>query len=492
MFNFKIMNIIITTLITTIATLSLLFGQPVNAEVKLPVIVSSNMVLQRNTTVILWGWADAREKIAIEASWLDEPLNVEADKEGNWRTEVKTTNSKTPQTIKIKSKTSDIALNNILFGEVWLCSGQSNMQQPVKGYNGQPTFGANLATAMSGNPNLRLFTVDRVGSKTPFSEVEKYTAWQQANPDNVSEFSAVAYFFGQQLQEILDVPVGIIHTSWGGSSVQAWISNEVMSTFEEVNLEEVDITKRTNRIPTALFNGMINPLIPYTIKGALWYQGESNRMEPKKYTELFPAMVKDWRTRWGIGDFPFYYVQIAPFVYGDNTVFGTFENSAFIREAQLQCLDLIPNSGIAITMDIGEDYFIHPPKKKEVADRLLFNALNQSYGYKTVDGASPIFESQEVKDGEITLKFKNSETGLYSYGKLQGFEIAGADKVFYPADANIVNGSNVLVKSDKVPNPVAVRYAWRNWVVGSLYDANLLPASSFRTDVWDDAVLFKE
>lgn len=487
MFNLKIMKIRKTTLIATIATLSLLFGQMVYAEVKLPAIVSSNMVLQRNTTVVLWGWADATEEIAIEASWLDETLNVEADNAGNWRVEVKTTNSKEPQTIKMKSNTSDITLENILFGEVWLCSGQSNMQQPVKGYGGQPTFGGNTATSRSDNPNLRLFTVDRVGSKTPLNDVEKYTAWQQAHPDNVSDFSAVAYFFGQQLQEILDVPVGMIHTSWGGSSVQAWISKEVMSSFEEVNLEDVDITKGTNHIPTALFNAMINPLISYTIKGVLWYQGESNRREPTKYTEFFPAMVKDWRNRWDIGDFPFYYVQIAPYMYGNNKVFETVDNSAFIREAQLQCLDLIPNSGIAITMDIGDDYCIHPPKKKEVADRLLFNALNQTYGYKTVDFAGPIYESLEVKDGEIILKFKNAESGLFAYDGLEGFEIAGEDKVFFPANATIEGYKNVLVKSKLVQNPVAVRYAWSNWVIGTLYDTNLLPASSFRTDEWDDA-----
>ncbi len=200
-------------------------------------------------------------------------------------------------------------------------------------------------------------------------------------------------------------------------------------------------------------------------------------------------MVKDWRTRWGIGDFPFYYVQIAPYIYDNNKAFQTVDNSAFIREAQLQCLDLIPNSGIAITMDIGEENYIHPPKKKEVADRLLFNALNQTYGYKTVDYAGPVFDSQELKDDGIILKFKNAETGLYSYDALAGFEIAGEDKVFYPADAKIVDYRDVFVMSDKVPKPVAVRYAWRNWVIGTLYDANLLPASSFRTDQWDDAVL---
>lgn len=476
------------TLNVLLTALVLLLVQSIQAEVKLPAIVSSNMVLQRNTTVVLWGWADAKEKISIETSWLDEPLNLTADNDGEWRINIKTTNSKASQTIKIISKSSDILLENVLFGEVWLCSGQSNMQMPVGGLPGQPTFGALEAIAKSKNQNLRLFSVDRIGAKTPQEKLAKYIGWESANPDNVIEFSAIAYFFGQQLQEILDVPVGMIHTSWGGSSVQAWMSKEVMEPFQVVNLKEVDISKRTNQIPTALYNSMIHPLIPYTIKGALWYQGESNRAEPKKYTKLFPAMVEDWRARWGIGDFPFYYVQIAPFVYGNNDAFTSPDNSSFIREAQLKCLDLIPNSGIAITLDIGDDYCIHPPKKKEVADRLLFNALNQSYGYKTIDYASPVYKSLEVKDGGIVLKFKYAETGLYAFDELEGFEIAGDDKVFHPATAKIVDRKNVFVKNDKVLNPVAVRYAWRNWTVGTLYDINLLPASSFRTDDWDNAV----
>ncbi|MFP4621597.1 MAG: sialate O-acetylesterase, partial [Bacteroidales bacterium] len=439
-----------------------------------------------------WGWADANENITIETSWLNEDLNVQADDNGDWRVEVETTNSRKAQTIQIKSKDSNITLGNVVFGEVWLCSGQSNMQQPLRGYTGQPTYGSGMATAKSANPDLRLFTVDRIGSKTPLKDVEEYKAWQQASPQNVWGFSAVAYFFGKQLQEILDVPVGMIHTSWGGSSVQAWISKEVMSDYQEVDLEETDIKENTNHIPTALYNSMIHPLIPYRIKGALWYQGESNRMEPEKYKELFPAMVKDWRNRWEIGNFPFYYVQIAPYMYGGNDAFSTSENSAFIREVQLECLDLIPNSGMAVTLDIGEPDCIHPPKKKEVAERLLFNALSQTYGYKNVDGASPVYTSHEVKDSAIVLKFDNAENGLYAHDGLKGFEIAGEDKVFYPADAKIVNRSEVLVKSDEVPDPVAVRYAWRNWVVGTLYDTNLLPASSFRTDDWDDATRGEE
>jgi len=474
------------------ATLFIQLVQSVHAEIKLPAIVSSDMVLQRNTTVVLWGWAEANEKITIHVSWLDEPLNVSADHEGNWRIEVKTTNSKELQTIALKSADSDIFLKNILFGEVWLCSGQSNMQQSVMGYEGQPVFGSSKAIANAYNPNLRLFTVDRVGSSTPEKDVEKYAAWQQASPLSVADFSAVAYFFGQQLQKILSVPVGMIHTSWGGSSVQAWISKEMINSYQEVNLEDVDISKGTNHIPTALYNAMIHPLIPYTIKGALWYQGESNRMEPQEYKKLFPAMVKDWRTRWGTGDFPFYFVQIAPYWYNNIDAFSTVENSAFIREVQLQCVDLIPNSGMAVTIDIGDKLSIHPPKKIEVAERLLFNALNQTYGFETIDGKSPVYESMEVKEGGILLHFRSAETGVYAYDRLDGFEIASEDKVFYPATATIVKRRYVMVKSDMVSSPVAVRYAWSNWVEGTLYDANLLPASSFRTDDWDDATRFEE
>jgi len=470
-----------------LAACLLLFVQSINAEVKLPAIVSSNMVLQRNTTVVIWGWADAKEKITIEASWLEKPVKLSADQQGAWRTELRTTGSKAPQSMNIKSSSSDISLENILFGEVWICSGQSNMQQPLNGYDGQPTFGAAEAIIKADNPNLRLFTVDRVGSKTPLQDVEKYTAWQAASPGNVADFSAVAYFFGQQLQEILDVPVGMIHTSWGGSSVQAWISREVISDYQEADLDEVDISERTNHIPTALYNAMIHPLIPYTFQGALWYQGESNRLEPDKYRDLFPAMVRDWRNRWGIGDFPFYFVQIAPYWYNNLDAFSSADNSALIRECQLECADLIPNSGIAITMDIGDQWCIHPPKKKEVADRLLFNALNQTYGFKAVDGKSPVFDSLVVQDSLILLSFSNAENGLFAYGDLSGFEIAGEDRIFHPAQATIVNRRKVSVESDEVPSPVAVRYAWRNWIEGTLYDASLLPASSFRTDDWDDA-----
>lgn len=480
-----------TTLSTFITALYLLCLQPIQAEIKLPAVVASNMVLQRNTTVVLWGWAEPKEKISIQTSWLGEAIQVQADNEGNWRTEVKTTNSKETQGIKLTSTSSVVTLDNILFGEVWLCSGQSNMQQPMEGYRGQPTFGSLMASATSSNPNLRLFSVERIGAETPLKEINRFSGWEEASPANVPKFSAVAYFYGQQLQKILDCSVGLIHTSYGGSRVEAWMSKEVLRSYQTITITEEGVQKRPQGTQTALFNAMINPLIPYTIKGALWYQGESNRLAPETYKTLFTAMVKDWRSRWQIGDFPFYFVQIAPYIYGGNEGFQKAENSAFIREAQLACVDLIPNSGIAITMDLGEENYIHPPKKKEVADRLLLNALHQTYGYTTMDYGSPVYDASEVKEDGLLLSFTNAENGLYAFKGLEGFEIAGADKVFYPANAKIVSGKNVLVQSDKVPEPVAVRYAWRNWVKGTLYDTNLLPASSFRTDDWTDATKSK-
>lgn len=468
-------------------TAALLIANTSYGKVKLPAIVSSNMVLQRDATVNIWGWADSGEEIDISVSWLEESIKIFAGKSETWKIQVKTTNSLEPQTIRIKSRESDIFLENILFGEVWLCSGQSNMEQPISGYLGQPVLGAQQVIATANNEKIRLFTVERQASIMPKEDLEKYLGWQSANHATVKEFSAIAWFFGEQLQNILDVPVGLILSSWGGSLIEAWMSEEVLSQIQNIHVTEVDLN-RGNRFPTVLFNGMINPLVPYTIKGALWYQGEANVSNPELYKTLFPAMVKDWRTRWKIGDFPFYYVQIAPFKYGGNNRFDAENNAALMREAQMHCLDSIPNSGIAITLDAGEENIIHPAEKKIVADRLLYNALNQTYGYYAVDFSGPVYDSLQVQDEGIFLMFSQAEKGLYAPVKLGGFDIAGEDKVFYPAEASIAQRRKVFVKSDQVKNPVAVRYGWRSWTVGTLYDTNLLPASSFRTDNWDDAV----
>jgi sialate O-acetylesterase len=475
------------TLLACVLILSgCLFSTVVDAAISLPAIISSNMVLQRNAKVTLWGWANAGERLTIKASWLKADANVTADSKGNWKVQVETTNSKKPQSLWIYSSKEKISLDNILFGEVWLCSGQSNMEIPVSGYAGQPVYGAQEAITNTTNDDIRLFTVSVQASLTPENKLGAYKGWQSATPESVKDFSAVAYFFGKHLQKMLGVPVGLIHSSWGGSLIEAWMSSEALGSIKKIDLSNVDL-KRGNRFPTVLFNAMINPLIPYTIKGTIWYQGEANTSQPTLYKSLFPAMVKDWRSRWGIGDFPFYYVQIAPFAYSKQNRLDDADNSAFLREAQLQCLDLIPNSGMAVTLDIGTEHIIHPPDKKDVADRLLYNALNKTYGYKAIDYSGPVFDSMYMKNGGIYISFKNAEKGLYAFDKLSGFEIAGADRIFYPADAFIYNRNEVFVKSDKVASPVAVRYGWRNWTVGTLFDTFLLPASSFRTDSWDDA-----
>lgn len=452
------------------------------AEVRLPAIISSNMVLQRNTTVHLWGWADPQEKISITPSWLNQELKVAADAQGNWRIDLKTTDSKDPQSIDIRSDASEILLENILFGEVWLCSGQSNMEHALQGKYGQPTGGSQEAIVHAQNSNLRLFTVHKQADTLPRDAIEKFTGWESANPATVSEFSAIAYFFGQELQEILDVPVGMIHSSWGGSSVRAWMSKEALSAIEEVDLSKADLN-RAPGTPTVIFNAMIHPLVSFTIRGALWYQGERNVWESEKYKVLFPAMVQDWRNRWGIGDFPFYYVQIAPYAY-ENPKKGPMQHvAAQMRDAQMECLDLIPNSGIAVTLDIGEEHVIHPARKKEVAERLLYNALNKTYGYEAVDCSGPVYDSFEIRNDTVLVRFRNAENGLFVFDQLTGFEIAGKDKVFYPAQAEL-GMRGVIAKSKRVKKPVALRYGWKNWVKGTLLDTNMLPASSFRTDDW--------
>lgn len=475
----------IKSLITKVAVLFLLTAQSIQAEVKLPAILSSNMVLQRNTIVKLWGWADPNEKIIIEASWQKEFLKTEADQNGNWQIEVKTTNSKEPQKLRFKGKKSDILLDNILFGEVWLCSGQSNMRQPLKGYTGQPVFEGSMAIAKSTNNKLRLFSITENGSGKPLDTLKAHKGWDESAPVSSRDFSAVAYFYGKQLQEILDVPVGLIMSSWGGTRIQPWISKESLSPYMKLDLKDVD-PKRT---PTAIFNAMINPITKFAIKGVLWYQGETNRNEPDVYRKLFPVMVKDWRKQWGIGDFPFYYVQIAPYQY-DTTV-----NSAFLREAQFLAQKDIPNSGMAVLLDIGAKEDIHPPEKVEVANRLLLHALSKTYRLGGIDSESPAYKSYQVTDSAtIVVDFYHVENGIYTPQKeiVTNFEIAGEDRVFYKAEAKIIKARQIEVWSHSVKKPVAVRYAWTNYVKGTLYNTDMLPASSFRTDNWDNTNKPKE
>jgi len=355
------------------------------AKVSLSGIISSNMVLQRNTKVSILGWADAGEKIMIRTSWLKEPLHVKAASTGDWKIILQTTNSKKPQSIWISCNKQTIALTNILFGEVWLCSGQSNMEIPISGYMGLQVYGAQEAITDAANDNIRLFTISNQASLTLLNKLRVYKGWQSASAASVKDFSDIAYFFSKHLQKVLGVPVGLIHSSWGGSLIEAWMSKESLGAIKHFDLNNVDL-KRGNCFPTVLFNAMI-----------------------------------------------------------------------------------------------------HSTDKKDVADRLLYNALHKTYGFKAIDYAGPVYVSMYNKNDGIYLTFKHADKGLYAFNKLDGFELAGADKVFYPAEATIYQRKEVFVKSDKVSNPVPVRYCWRSWTVGTLFDNFLLPVSSFITANWDDA-----
>lgn len=403
---------------------------------------------------------------------------------------VKTPGAGGPYEIKI-SDGEKILLKNILIGEVWFCSGQSNMEMPMQGFDRQPiTGGTDIIVKAKISTPIRIFNTDFVDgkrirqiSKQPQTDCKG--AWQLNSPEHVATTSATAYYFARFIQEVLGVPVGIIQSSLGGSQVQAWMSREAISQFEEANLSILDNNdeiKNPQSTPCCLFNAKVAPLLNFTIKGYLWYQGESNRTKPDLYAQLMPAFVKDMRTRWDIGEFPFYYVQIAPYKYegADST------SAAHLREVQVQNMTDIPNAGMASTLDIGSLNFIHPADKETVGKRLALWALGKTYNLKGFDYATPVYKSMERKEDKIEINFSNAERGITPmWTDLKGFEIAGVDKVFYQAKAEIdTKTTRLSVWCDKVNEPVAVRYAYKNFTEASIFSVSGIPVAPFRTDNW--------
>jgi sialate O-acetylesterase len=466
--------------------LSVFFVPHAQAQVKLPSIFTDNMVLQQQTQVLFWGWDEAGKRITVTASWNRKHYTAKTDNSGKWMLKLATPKAGfTPYTITV-SDGKAIKLNNILIGEVWLCSGQSNMEVPMKGFKSQPIVGSNEAILKSKNNYIRLYTVPR-SSTTTLQINSKPSPWKMAEPESVSNFSATGYYFGKLLQEMLGVPVGLINDSYSGSNIEAWMSPETLKAFPEIKIPEKDfVIKDKSRTPTTLYNGMLFPVYGFGIKGAIWYQGESNYDRPDQYELLLPAFVKQMRNSWAIGDFPFYYDQIAPYDYAQLPPYnsGGKYNSAYLRDAQRKSVEKIPNSGMAVLLDLGEEKSIHPSHKVQAGERLAYIALAQTYGLKGFGYASPAYKSLSVNGNIATVNFDNVPNGLTSFGKeLSNFEIAGTDKFFYPAKAAI-SGSAVVVSSPQVKTPVAVRYAFRDFVVGDLFGNDGLPVSSFRTDSW--------
>ncbi len=448
-------------------------------RIELPSFFADNMVLQQQTEAAIWGTASAGSNVQIVTSWNRKKYTVKADATGKWKTKIATPAAGGPYQITI-SDGSPLILKNVLIGEVWLCTGQSNMEMPLKGFKDQAIFGSNDAIFNSANDHIRLYTVPRSVQLQP-QDTSKPASWKIAAPETIADFSAVAYYYARLLHQTLHVPIGLVNISYGGSSAEAWMSESAITAFGGFTLPKAsDGAKVNNKSPTTLYNGMLHPFIGYTIKGCLWYQGESNYERPEQYERLFPAMVKQWREEFNQGEFPFYFAQIAP--YGYNS--GGKYNSAYLRDAQRKAVSKIGNSGIVVLMDAGEENTIHPGNKEVVGKRFAYLALAKTYGLKGFGYTSPAFDSLKINGSIATIKFTDANNGLTTYGKpLSYFEIAGADKSWKPAKAVIVRGT-VQVSSPDVKDPVAVRYAFKDFVNGDLFSTEGFPVSSFRTDDW--------
>ena len=448
------------------------------AQIEFPSFISSNMVLQQQTEASIWGWVEKGTKVKIKCSWDNSEYSAVANENGKWQTKVKTPKAGGPYTITVNEQ----ILKNILIGEVWICSGQSNMQWGLDN-----TIGGSEEIKNANYPEIRLFYVARQTADRP--EDDLYGNWVECTPKSARSFSAVAYYFGKKIHQDLNVPVGLIHTSWGGSSAEAWVKSEILKADpdyqiyydrqkgRELNVQP-GILPLNQHSPSRLYNAMIHPLIPFAIKGAIWYQGESNRGEAILYEKLFPTMIKNWRDDWQQGNFPFYFVQLAPYNY-DVPIEG-----ALLRDAQRKTLS-VPNTGMAVTMDIGNPTDIHPRNKVDVGERLALWALTKDYGKEGIVFSGPLYKSISIEENKARIYFTHTGSGLMvKEEELTHFEIAGKNRIFYPAKA-IIDGETILVESQKVNKPLAVRYAFNNTDEPNLFNKEGLPASSFRTDDWE-------
>ena len=473
-----------------------------SAKVGLPSVICDNMVLQQQTDAALWGTATPGKTVTISPSWAKKKIRVKADQEtGKWMTKVSTPKAGGPYSIDF-SDGETLTVSNVLIGEVWFCSGQSNMYMRMSGYPSSPTEGASEAvySAKATTP-VRIFEPPCRMTANP--EYECGGKWEENTPDVVVRSSALAWFFATYLQSVLDVPVGVIVSSYGGSSIESWIDRPTLEKDfpGEFNLSALDAQdpKFDVLTPCALYNGQVAALEPYTFKGMLWYQGCTNRDRAEQYTRLQTTYVSMMREKFHNPDAGFYFVQLSPFWCNDPEGFKT----GYFLEAQEKTLETIPHSGMVTTTDLGIFDNIHPVDKKTPAVRLAYLVLQNDYGIKPFDATAPTYDHMVINDKpvvrgkattpgkSITLFFKTYNSGMADCvgprgEDLEGFEIAGADRVFHKAHAMANWGKDVLVWSEEVSEPVAVRYAFRNWGPGNLKSNFGIPAVPFRTDDWDD------
>lgn len=490
------------------------------ADVKLPAVFTDHMVLQRDLPVPVWGWADPNEQVTV--SFRDQSKTTTADAGGNWSVKLDAVSVGDPGTLTVKGN-NEITRNDVLVGEVWVCSGQSNMQWSVAA-----SLDPDLEAAAADYPNLRLFKTPMVTAETPQQDVD--AAWKLCTPDTVPDFSAVGYFFGRNLHRILGVPVGMIQTAWGGTPAEAWTSAEALARTEsltplveawDARVENYDADqaelayqtaladwekkaaeakaagvqpprkprkrgdpKGSSHRPSNLYNAMVAPLARYAIRGGIWYQGESNASRAYQYRTLMPLMIQSWREAWGQGEFSFYQVQLANF--RPITEEPGDSDWAELREAQMLAIDAIPNVGVACITDLGTGLDIHPKDKQNVAKRLARLALTNDYGMSDIVKQGPTYQSIDIQDNKVTVHFETQGRKLITHYRkpLRGFAIAGEDQQWHWADAEITGDDTVELSHPDVTAPMAVRYNWADNPQGTLYSDAYLPAYPFRSDDW--------
>ena len=463
------------------------------AKVKLPHLVSDGMVIQHSSDVRLWGWDKPGRKVTVTTSWSAETATATTGKDGKWLVSVKSpAASFTPLEITFDDG-EKTTIKDVLAGEVWVCAGQSNMEMPVKGFGQCPVVDYNKEV-LNAACGVRSAKIPSRMSTKPLDDAE--TSWRKSSPQTVSEFSATGYFFAKTVRKALNVPVGIIEANKGGSRVESWLDEDNLKKYTKEDLDSATMKDRFQwdfHYPLLWGNATVHPILNYTVKGILYYQGCSNVGDPKgQYTERLKLLVEQWRRDFKEGEIPFYFVQIAPYVYGDG-VEGT--SGAKLREQQYEATKVIPNSGMVCTNDLVFPYEkgqIHPAQKQQVGERLAYLALNKTYGFKTVICESPVYKSMIIQDGAAYLSFDNLADGYSRWEDIEGFEIAGADKKFHKATAvkfwapgNDPRSETICVSSPEVKAPVAVRYCFKNFEIGNLGNQGGLPLVPFRTDNWE-------
>jgi len=448
----------------------LLISSTMMANVTLPNIFGDNMVLQRNAEVKIWGWASPKEEIKLTASWNNQEYKVVANNQAQWELKIKTPEAGGPFTISIKGY-NEVVLKNILIGEVWVCAGQSNMEMSASWgiENGEEEM--KNAT----NPNIRFFTVPKLTATTPQNNL--LGNWVESTPETMKNFSAIGYFFAKRLREDLkNVPIGLISSNWGGTPAEIWMPEEVVQNDPVLleNAKKLNEQEYGPRQPGRAYNAMIYPITGFKIAGTLWYQGESN-VGSLVYDKTLSALISSWRKVWQ-DEFPFYFVQIAPYKTGSNNFLNVT-----VRNSQRKILNEVPKTGMVLTSDISDTIDIHPKNKKDVGIRLANLALAETYKVNSNLVNGPLFKNIQIEKNKAIVSFDFAD-GLHFKNKTSNqFELAGADEIYYPAEASIKN-NQVILSSRKVTNPTKVRFAWGNTIQPDLFNKANLPASCFVTE----------